>query len=197
MKILALEFSTLRRSVALVQDGSVLAMESEEARRGGSPFPLIQRVLGVEEPEALAVGIGPGSYTGIRSALAIAQGWNLAKSLLCAGISSAEAIAFEAQSQKMRGEMEVAIDAQRGEIYSAVYALSDEGFSQMEGVEIRKTPRGRGSLIGPEREIFVFPTAGAVGLLAERSREFVSPDALEAIYLRETTFVKAPPARHF
>jgi tRNA threonylcarbamoyladenosine biosynthesis protein TsaB len=197
MKILALEFSTLLRSAALIEDGDVVASESETARRGGSPFPLIQRALCNAAPDALAVGLGPGSYTGIRSALAIAQGWNLAKKTLCSGTSSAEAIAFEAWSQKMRGDVEVTIDAQRGEIYSVVYVISDEGFTQVEGLEIRRTPRGRGTLIGPDCGTSIFPTARAVGLMAERSRDFVSPEALEAIYLRETTFVKAPSSRHF
>src|SRR5215203_4645537 len=140
MRILALEFSTLLRSAALIENGAVMASESEVARRGGSPFPLVQRALCNAAPDALAVGLGPGSYTGIRSALAIAQGWNLAKVMLCAGSSSAEAIAFEAWSQKMRGDVEVSIDAQRGEVYSVEYAISDEGFTQVEGLEIRKTP---------------------------------------------------------
>ena len=195
MKILGLEFSTLRRSVALVEDGAVIREGFEEARRGGSPFPLIQRVLENEQPEALAIGLGPGSYTGIRSALAIAQGWNLSKHISAAGVSSAEAIAFEAWSNGMRGEVEVAIDAQRGEIYSVVYSLAEDDFEEIHPLEIRKSPRGIGKLIGPESENKIFPSAVNVAFLAAE-KKFVSRESLEAIYLREPSFVKAPAPRH-
>jgi tRNA threonylcarbamoyl adenosine modification protein YeaZ len=197
MKILALEFSTLRRSVALVEDGALIRENSEEARRGGSPFPLIKAVLEHEEPDALAIGLGPGSYTGIRSALAIAQGWNLAKNIRAAGINSAEAIAFRAWSMNMRGEVEITIDAQRKEIYSVVYSLTEEGVIEVEALEIRQFPRGRGLLVGPDSKTHpIFPSALAVASLAERSQTFVSPETLEAIYLREPSFVKAPAVRH-
>jgi tRNA threonylcarbamoyladenosine biosynthesis protein TsaB len=195
MKILGLEFSTLRRSVALVVDGAVIREGFEETRRGGSPFPLIQRILESEQPDALAIGLGPGSYTGIRSALAIAQGWTLSKSLLAAGVSSAEAIAFEAWSKGMRGEVEVAIDAQRGEMYSVVYSLLEEDFEEVHPLEIRQTARGIGKLIGPECENKIFPSGVNVALLAP-DKKFVSAETLEAIYLREPSFVKAPAPRH-
>ena len=197
MKILALEFSTSRRSVALVEDGRVIRDGVEEARRGGSPFPLIQQVLQNEHPDVLAVGLGPGSYTGIRSALAIAQGWNLSKNILAAGISSAEAIAFQAWSLKRHGEVEITIDAQRGEIYSIVYSLTERGPEEIEPLKILSHPRARGTLIGPDTKVDpMFPGAISIALLAARKKRFVSPETLEAIYLREPTFLKAPPPRH-
>jgi tRNA threonylcarbamoyl adenosine modification protein YeaZ len=197
MKILALEFSTLRRSVALTENGALLREADEETRRGGSPFPLIERVLQHEIPDALAIGLGPGSYTGIRSALAIAQGWNLSKNVFAAGISSADAIAYEAWSSNLRGEVEIAIDAQRQEIYSTVYLLTDEGLTQIERLEIRQAARGRGALLGPHSKTHpILPSAKCVGFLAHQRNQFSSPETLEAIYLREPSFVKAPAARH-
>jgi tRNA threonylcarbamoyladenosine biosynthesis protein TsaB len=196
--ILALEFSTLRRSVALLDGPRVIDEASEEARRGGSPFPLIQRVLGDvphDTVEAIAIGLGPGSYTGIRSALAIAQGWHLAKGALAIGVSSAEAIVFEAWRNDLRGPVEIAIDAQRGEIYSGVYELNDAGFQMTENLEIRAKPRGVGKLIGPDMNA-AFPSASAVGFLAQKKSP-VPPETLEAIYLREPSFVKAPAPRVF
>ena len=88
MTILALEFSSPQRSVAVVRrhagDASFVASEVVEAGAGGT------RVLGMienalreaglerEQIEVLAIGLGPGSYTGIRVALSVAQGWQLA-----------------------------------------------------------------------------------------------------------------------
>jgi tRNA threonylcarbamoyl adenosine modification protein YeaZ len=200
MKILALEFSTLRRSVALLEDGRVMNEDTEEARRGGSPFPLIARVLGSNQPDLLAVGLGPGSYTGIRSALAIAQGWNLAHNTPATGVSSVEAIAFNAWRAGERGPIEVLIDAQRTEVYSACYELSDSDATLTRELQILPAPRGFGKLVGPEATRWdplgkiEFPTGTAVGILAAKLTGS-SPELLEPIYLRETSFVKSPAPR--
>ncbi|MEI9863786.1 MAG: tRNA (adenosine(37)-N6)-threonylcarbamoyltransferase complex dimerization subunit type 1 TsaB [Limisphaerales bacterium] len=84
MTILALEFSSAQRSVALARDGFVLAEASEAGGRETHAFGMIEKVLATakirrEEIDCLAIGLGPGSYTGIRVALSIAQGWQLAR----------------------------------------------------------------------------------------------------------------------
>lgn len=205
MKILALDFSTLRRSAAVVdENGNVLSSITQEAQRAGSPFPLISEALSLgslalSEIGAIAVGLGPGSYTGIRSSLAIAQGWNLARHIPTAGISSAEAIAFAAFAKGLRGAAEVVIDAQRGEVYSALYNLTD--FSLLRPLKILPRPETK-ILIGPEAKrwseegIEIEPSAAIIGKLASREKTFGPPERLEAIYLREPSFVKAPAVRH-
>jgi tRNA threonylcarbamoyladenosine biosynthesis protein TsaB len=195
MKILAFEFSTLRRSVAVLDIDAgvakILSSITDEPRKAGSPFPLIEKVLGDiqrEEIEGIAVGLGPGSYTGIRSALAIAQGWNLSRSVLAAGISTADAIAFRAWKGGRRGECEVVIDAQRNEVYSAIYNLNEGGFSLVAPLEIFKVAR--------TNTVLEFaPDAESVGSLAANAK-FGPPEILEPIYLREPSFVKAPAVRH-
>ena len=203
MKILALDFSTLRRSAAVVdENGNVLSSITQEPQRAGSPFPLISQTLGAIEPseiDAIAIGLGPGSYTGIRSSLAIAQGWNLARQIPAAGVSSAEAIAFAAFAKGLRGAAEVVIDAQRGEVYSALYNLTD--FSLLRPLKILPRPETK-ILIGPEAKrwseegIVIEPSAAIIGKLASREKNFGPPERLEAIYLREPSFVKAPAVRH-
>jgi tRNA threonylcarbamoyl adenosine modification protein YeaZ len=205
MKILALDFSTLRRSAAVVdENGNVLSSVTQEVQRAGSPFPLISEALALaslapEQIEGIAVGLGPGSYTGIRSSLAIAQGWNLAREIPAAGVSSAEAIAFGAFEKGLRGSAEVVIDAQRGEVYSALYNLTD--FSLLRPLKILPQPETR-ILIGPEAKrwseegIVIEPSAAIIGRLASREKNFGPPERLEAIYLREASFVKAPAVRH-
>lgn len=203
MKILALDFSTLRRSAAVVdEDGNELSSVTQEAQRAGSPFNLISQVLGSIAPseiDGIAVGLGPGSYTGIRSSLAIAHGWNLARNVPAAGVSSAEAIAFAAFDAGLRGAAEVVIDAQRGEVYSALYNLTD--FSLLRPLKILARPETK-ILIGPEAKrwseegIVIEPSAAIIGKLASREKNFGAPERLEAIYLREPSFVKAPAVRH-
>jgi tRNA threonylcarbamoyladenosine biosynthesis protein TsaB len=203
MKILALDFSTLRRSAAVVdENGNELSSVTQESQRAGSPFPLISEALDTIHPEeidAIAVGLGPGSYTGIRSSLAIAQGWNLARNVPAAGVSSAEAIAFAAFAKGLRGAAEVVIDAQRGEVYSALYNLTD--FSLLRPLKILPRPETK-TLIGPEAKrwseegVVIEPSAAIIGKLASREKNFGPPERLEAIYLREPSFVKAPAIRH-
>jgi tRNA threonylcarbamoyladenosine biosynthesis protein TsaB len=203
MKILALDFSTLRRSAAVLdENGNVLSSLTQPAQRAGSPFPLISQALASLDPaaiDAIAIGLGPGSYTGIRSSLAIAQGWNLARNIPAAGVSSAEAIAFAAFEKGLRGVAEVVIDAQRSEVYSALYNLDD--FSLLRPLKILPQPETK-KLIGPEAKrwsedgVVIEPTAAVIAKLALRENKFGPPEILEAIYLRDPSFVKAPAVRH-
>src|SRR6266702_9006838 len=99
MKILALEFSSPQRSVAVVREG-----EFHEAMSGAmEPFTMIDQALRDaklerEQIECIVVGLGPGSYTGIRSEISIVQGWQLARPITLLGISSVECIAAQAQA---------------------------------------------------------------------------------------------------
>src|ERR1700744_507167 len=95
MTILALEFSSEQRSVALARDGQLLAETHEIGGRATNAFSLIEKILAEARLErdaitAVAVGLGPGSYTGIRAAIAMAQGWQLARNIRLIGVSSVE-----------------------------------------------------------------------------------------------------------
>src|ERR1700733_5021068 len=124
MTILALEFSSPQRSVAVARDGNVFSEAVETGGHGTNAFGMIEKVLSEakierDEIEVIAAGLGPGSYTGIRAAIAIAQGWQLAREIKLLGISSVEAIAAQAQVDKKFGRVSVVVDAQRGEFYLA------------------------------------------------------------------------------
>ena len=184
----------------------------EMATRTTRAFDLISRALaeaGVEREqiECLAIGLGPGSYTGIRSAIALAQGWQLALPVKLLGISTAECLAAEAQAKAWFGTVNIVIDAQRNELYVARYAISREGRREIEPLKLA-TPdevRARASageiVVGPESDRWfaegriLFPGAAMLGKMAAGRADFVPGEKLEPIYLRETTFVKAPPPR--
>jgi tRNA threonylcarbamoyladenosine biosynthesis protein TsaB len=212
MTILALEFSSSLRSVAIARDGRVLAQTSETGGRETHAFGMIENVLTAAkiergEIECLAVGLGPGSYTGIRVALSIAQGWQLACSVKMLGISSVECLAAQAQAEKMSGRVNVVIDAQRGEFYLAAYEVSADGLKEVEPLKIVtatevESRAGEGEhLIGPEVTRWfqngrtIFPCAATLAKMAANHGEFVAGEKLEPIYLREANFVKAPAGR--
>ena len=212
MKILALEFSSPQRSIG-IGDGTTLICHSldEEAGKSGV-LEWIERLLievswKREQIDCIAVGLGPGSYTGIRSAIALAQGWQLARNVQVQGISSVECLALEACRRKMFGSVSIVVDAQRNEFCLASYRIAPTGrqeelslrLATFEQVQSRAT---RGDIIiGPEANKWfptahvVFPTATALLSLAGDRSPYADARALEPIYLRETRFVKTPPPR--
>jgi tRNA threonylcarbamoyladenosine biosynthesis protein TsaB len=171
-------------------------------------FGLIEQVLaqsGIsrEAIEIVAVGLGPGSYTGIRAAIAVAQGWQLARGVKLLGVSSAECLAAQAQAQKIFGWVNVIVDAQRGEFYLATWEISStrrEEISPLQivpaaGLEPRKAA---GEIcVGPEMNPVLFPAAAMVARLAAGRTDFTPGERLEPVYLRATSFVKAPLRREF
>ncbi|MCX8091218.1 MAG: tRNA (adenosine(37)-N6)-threonylcarbamoyltransferase complex dimerization subunit type 1 TsaB [Verrucomicrobiae bacterium] len=229
MRILALEFSSPQRGVAVLDagpDGAVRAVG--EAIEGGSghamrPFELVEGALreaGIEREqiEAIAVGLGPGSYTGVRAAIALAQGWQLARArsesegghpfgVGVVGVSSAECIAATAQESGLTGPVSVVVDAQRGEFYLARYELGASGWRETAPLrlvgraEVQVRAQAGDWLIGPEVTRWfdsgrvVFPRAAVLARLALGRALCERADALEPIYLRATSFAKAPPPR--
>ncbi|HVU08703.1 MAG TPA: tRNA (adenosine(37)-N6)-threonylcarbamoyltransferase complex dimerization subunit type 1 TsaB [Verrucomicrobiae bacterium] len=208
MTILALEFSSSRRSVAVARDGNVLAEASEQTEtRGTNAFGLIEKVLtGAkierEEISVIAVGLGPGSYTGIRAAVSIAQGWQLARGIKLIGVSSVEAIVAQAHAEKIFGRVSVVIDAQRNEFYLATFEILTGKWREIEplkivsAAEIQSRADAGEILIGPgtgkpfSNYRAIFPGAAATAKLAAEKTNF-DDGVLEPIYLRETNFVKA------
>src|SRR5438477_5326533 len=128
MKILALEFSSNLRSVAVIDDGRASGRAQEPGARASRALGLVESALREaelerEQVDCLAVGLGPGSYTGTRSAIALAQGWQLALGTRILGISSVECLAAAAHFETIRGLVNVVIDAQRREFYLAGYEI--------------------------------------------------------------------------
>ena len=212
MTILALEFSSSQRSVALARNGEVLAAVSETGERGTNAFGMIEAVLasaglGRAEIDCLAVGLGPGSYTGIRVALAIAQGWQLATGVKLLGLGSVDCLVAQARAEKIFGRVNVVIDAQRGELYLAAYDVSAAGSQAVSPLKIvalaevvARAAAGE-ILVGPEVTRWfaagkvVSPQAAMLATLAADRSDFMPGEKLEPVYLRETNFVKAPPRR--
>ena len=177
---------------------------------------LRQAGLEREQVDCIVVGLGPGSYTGIRAALSLAQGWHLARAIRRVGISTAEAVAAGAAEEGLSGRVTVVIDAQRGEFYLAGYDLGADARAGGPGdclarevaslrlasaADAQARADAGDLLIGPEVTRWfpagrpVFARAATLARLA-LGRSAAQPGAtLEPIYLRETTFVKAPPAR--
>jgi tRNA threonylcarbamoyl adenosine modification protein YeaZ len=217
MKILALEFSSPQRSIAVVHgraDAGPLCLGEaiETGGRSTNALGLVedalrQAQLDRAQIECLAIGLGPGSYNGMRLAIALAQGWQLARPVKLLGISSAECLAAQAQAEGIFGRVEIVIDAQRNELYLAGYDLGPQARREIEPLrlatlaEAQARQQAGATLIGPEVAKWfpagrvLFPRAATLGQLARDRTDFVAGERMEPIYLRETRFVKAPPLR--
>ncbi len=133
MRILAFDTCTPTASVAVV-DGEVTLAEinaSVEARHGETLLPRIEKVLeraglDLASLDLLAVGIGPGSFTGVRVGLATAKGLALASGKPLRGVVSLRTMARGAYGADVPLVAPV-LDAYKGEVYSALYAYSAAG----------------------------------------------------------------------
>lgn len=124
MIVLAIDTTAEYGSIALVRDGLVVEevpMHSPEGF-GQILFQHIAQLLerhGVrpDEVDCYASATGPGSFTGVRIALAAAKGLAESAGVKVAGVSNLRAIAFYGEAHRRA----VVLDARRGEIYGAVY----------------------------------------------------------------------------
>lgn len=126
MRLLAIETATPAQSVALVEDDRLPAELSYEAQgnRGGVLLPTVDRVLkkagvAARDLDAVAVSVGPGSFTGLRVGLATAKGLALGAGARLVGVSTLEALAEGYAPAD--GTICALLDAYRGEVYMAVF----------------------------------------------------------------------------
>ncbi|MGP1956779.1 MAG: tRNA (adenosine(37)-N6)-threonylcarbamoyltransferase complex dimerization subunit type 1 TsaB [Arsenophonus sp. NC-PE1-MAG3] len=139
--ILAIDTATEACSVALWRDGKIFTRFAITPREHIKKIlPMIEQCLidahlDLKHIDVLAFGRGPGSFTGVRIAVSIAQGLAFGADLLLIGISSLLTMAQGAYRQSGIEKVLVAIDARMGEIYSACYELKADGFWQGEETE--------------------------------------------------------------
>lgn len=130
MKLLAIETSSQQGSIALLEENKVVEEISLKVSRSTSVelIPTIESLLKSNsihpnDLDALAVSIGPGSYTGVRIGIATAQGLALAADLPVYGVSSLVGLAKQASG--VEGPVAVARQARAGEFFFCVFSHAD------------------------------------------------------------------------
>ena len=132
MNLLALETSTEACSVALVHGDQVIARSELAPRRHAElvlPMAdalLAEAGLGRHALDAIAVGRGPGAFTGVRLGISLAQGMALALDRPVVTVSSLAALALEAPQDADAAILAV-IDARMGELYAGCFRADGVG----------------------------------------------------------------------
>ena len=188
MLILAFDTATDVATSALVDDGEVLGERVSRAVTLLEDVDALVRQAGSRtgDLDALAVGVGPGSFTGVRIGLATARGLALALDIPVAGVSTLAALAAGAS-----GAAPV-IDARRGQ----VFVLQDEA----RVIRPNELKPARGDLLvgsGAVRYRDIFEAAGAsippddderhiprASFHAKLARDFTVVEEIEPLYLR-------------
>jgi tRNA threonylcarbamoyladenosine biosynthesis protein TsaB len=206
--LLAFDTATPLVTVAL-HDGEDVVWQAASERRlqhGEQLAPLIERALDEnglvrQDLTAVAVGVGPGPFTGLRVGLVTARTLAFVLDIPVYGVCTLDVLALEAVDSGAVGEeFVVATDARRKEVYLATY---DESGARLDGPEVAKpadvaTERpvvGEGAVLYPEAfpraARPVLPSAGWLArAVAEERAELHDP---EPLYLRRPDAV-APGA---
>ncbi|MBG0517975.1 tRNA (adenosine(37)-N6)-threonylcarbamoyltransferase complex dimerization subunit type 1 TsaB [Enterobacter hormaechei] len=133
MRILAIDTATEACSVALWNDGTTFAHFEECPREHTQRIlPLVKTILtegytALTDLDALAYGRGPGSFTGVRIGIGIAQGLALGADLPMIGVSTLATMAQGAWRMTGATRVLAAIDARMGEVYWAEYTRDENG----------------------------------------------------------------------
>jgi tRNA threonylcarbamoyl adenosine modification protein YeaZ len=115
--ILAIDTSTAACTAALFDtSGTCLASRDEVIGRGHSErlVPMLDELLEGRRAERILIGVGPGSFTGIRVGIAAAQGLAIAWNCELSGMSS---LALLAAGAEMDGPVAAAVDGGHGELF--------------------------------------------------------------------------------
>jgi tRNA threonylcarbamoyladenosine biosynthesis protein TsaB len=138
MLILALETSTELGSCALWRDGEVVERLCPGGRSHSETLlPLVRELLAeagcqIGQLDAIAFGVGPGAFTGLRIACGAAQGLAVASGIPLLPVTSLEAMAALSGGERVVA----ALDARMGEVYSGHYQRAADGYQLLGEIRV-------------------------------------------------------------
>ncbi|PKH27044.1 tRNA (adenosine(37)-N6)-threonylcarbamoyltransferase complex dimerization subunit type 1 TsaB [Enterobacterales bacterium CwR94] len=212
MRILAIDTATEACSVALQQNGKIDALFEYCPREHTQRIlPMVETVLSgqgvaLTELDVLAFGRGPGSFTGVRIGIGIAQGLALGANLPMAGISTLATMAQGAWRLHGATRVLAAIDARMGEVYWGEYQRDEQGQWRGEETEAVLTPdaalarmaglSGEWATVGTGWA--AWPELASTCVLALKATEVTLPEAQDMLPLAQQAWdqQKCVPVEH-
>lgn len=219
MRILALETSAKAVSAAVTEDGRLLALGLQDSglTHSRTLMPIVEHLLkntdlAMADMDAIAVAVGPGSFTGIRIGVSAAKGLAFAADIPAVGVSTLAAMARNVSF--VDGLVVCAMDARRSQIYNALFEAKNGALTRLTpdraiglenlAEELRDDPRPK-TVVGDGGRLcaealtaagvacrlapphLVMQSAAAVALEAEEAAQsggLVSAQELLPVYLR-------------
>ena len=150
VRLLAFDTSTERLAAGLQGPGGPHTLDAEGgAQASATLLPLLQSLLdqaglAYADIDFIAFGRGPGAFTGLRTACAVAQGLGLGLGKPVLAIDSLLIVAEDARAQAAPGLAEfdvgVAMDARMNEVYAAAYRWQDAGWTVQQAPGLYSLP---------------------------------------------------------
>ncbi|HYF09870.1 MAG TPA: tRNA (adenosine(37)-N6)-threonylcarbamoyltransferase complex dimerization subunit type 1 TsaB [Acetobacteraceae bacterium] len=218
MRLLALDGALARCSVALLEDGVLRAAEQEDTARGhASLLPaMVERVLaqaGLRGAvlDAVAVGVGPGGFTGLRAATALATGLALGAGCPVIGVTTGEALVADLPMETPRDRpIWSVVDNRRGGVLLEAFepgAILPEGAPISLELDALPWPPGPVLVVGDATALVlartaagiaaaggpVLPSAAAIARVAALRLSGAIPPRLAAPLYVEPPSVRPPP----
>ena len=175
MKILALETSARAVSAAVSENGRILTSGYQDTglTHSRTLMPIVEHILKnadlkPADMDAIAVAVGPGSFTGIRIGVSAVKGLAFARNLPCAGVSTLAAMARGIEGMPFEGIVLAAMDARCAQIYTASFACE----------------KGRISRLTPDEALTIEEVGGRLQNLPEFAKKsiFIVGDGAEICY---------------
>ena len=219
MRILAVDTSAVTASAAVTEDGRLVAGAELRTKMTHSQtvLPMITDMLknsglSLQDMDALAVNVGPGSFTGVRIGVAAVKGLCFADNIPCIPVSTLESIAYNFVGLPFDGIVCAVMDARCAQVYTACFTVQGETVERLTPDEAISIENLKNRLISFKKSVFfvgdgaslcynalrfdipavyVAPdrllyqnAAGVAAAAGRHMTEACSADALQPVYLR-------------
>ena len=213
MKTLAFDTSTKFLTIAFLEEEEVKAQFHEDVGISHSELlvPKIKEMLGglgweIEDIALICVGLGPGSFTGLRIAAATVKGLAASMEVKLVGVPTMDATVMNFPKEGRRAAL--LLDARKGKVYSCIYeregremkratdymlltidellsSLKEEVYFYGDGVEKYEEKLKNHPLAKYNKDVDWYPKAAQIGRIGIKRSLYISdnPETLEPLYL--------------
>lgn len=140
--------------------------------------------------DRLAVSVGPGSFTGIRVGVSAVRGLALALKIPAIGVTTLEALAFEARQANAGRNVLAALDGGRGEIHAALYGPDGEEIATPAAIDLAKAcevaTRANAILVGTAADAIHAAAGGALDIAGRAATADISVYAMLGLAKTDT-----------